>query len=746
MPSPDFREQGWFWGLELKTGWRALRAVLIGLMLNGPGIHAQTIVPPVAAIAPDSGNSATTNASTPGNATTVLPEIVVSGREDNLVGIADSATQGTVGAAEIAERPVLRNGEMLETIPGVIITQHAGGGKANQYFLRGFNLDHGTDLAMDLDGMPLNLPTHAHGQGYSDMNIVIPELVQGITYEKGPYYAANGDFSSAGAAHIAFVTSLPEDLLSASAGMYGYARTMFATSTPLGSGNFLYGGELYHDDGPWTHPDDYQRINGMATYSQGDSNLGFSFTGRAYHGKWNSSDQVAVSAVNSGQIPFFGALDPSDGGNSQRYSLQGEWHRADAHSSTKINAYAFYYDLDLFSDFTYFLTDNIHGDQFEQVEHRVVTGLDASHTLYGKLGGREMENTFGLQVRNDWISDGLFQTEDRNRITKIDTNPADPNFGLPIPATVKADAITQTSLGLYYENKVQWGEKIRTVFGLRYDVFNFDVRDQNPANSGEKLEALPSPKGTIIFGPWAKTEFYLQGGFDYHSNDARVVTQTTNPDTSPIGGTVNGLVPTKGGEVGLRSAIIPNLQSTLSLWYLHSNFDSEQLFDNDSGIATTDGQPSERYGVELANYYTPTKWLTLDCDWGDSWAYFDRPDGDGGKMVPEAIRQVVSAGITAHDLDGWSASLRMRYFGPRALISTGAAYSASTSLLDLQVRYAFNPNVHLTAGIFNLLDRRDHDIDYYYQSQTSPGGAPQTGIHFHPVEPLQLRLGLEVRY
>ncbi len=711
---------------------------------SAPANGNLTAVPDASTSSPASGNATPPPVTT--NGTTVLPDIVVTGREDDLVGTADSATQGTVGAKEIADRPVMRNGEMLETIPGVIITQHAGGGKANQYFLRGFNLDHGTDLAIDIDGMPLNLPTHAHGQGYSDMNIVIPELVQGITYEKGPYYAANGDFSSAGAAHITFFKSLPEDLVSLSVGMYGYGRAMFASSTAIGSGNLLYGGELYHDDGPWTHPDDYQRVNGIATYSQGDNDLGYSLTARAYHGTWNSSDQVATSAVDSGQIPFFGSLDPSDGGNSQRYSVQGEWHREDANSSTKVNAYAFYYDLDLFSDFTYFLTDDIHGDQFEQKEHREVAGLNASHTIYGKLFGREMENTFGLQVRNDWISDGLFQTEDRNEINKIDTNPADPNFGQVIPATIKQDAITQTSAGLYYENKVQWGEKVRTVLGLRYDLFNFDVHDEDPANSGDKLESLPSPKGTIIFGPWDKTEFYLQGGLDYHSSDARAVTQTTNPDASPIGGTVNGLVPTKGAEVGVRSSAIPHLQSTASLWYLHSNFDSEQLFDNDSGIATTDGQPSERYGVELANYYTPTDWLTLDCDWGDSWAYFDRPDGDGGKMVPEAIRQVVSAGITVHDPSGWSSSLRLRYFGPRALISTGAAYSSSTSLLDWQVRYKLNEHCEFTADVFNLLDRRDHDIDYYYQSQTSPGAAPQTEVHFHPVEPFQMRFGVNFRY
>ena len=256
----------------------------------------------------------------------VSTTINVQGREDDLVGIADSATQGTVGATEIQDRPILRSGEVLETVPGLIITQHAGGGKANQYFLRGFNLDHGTDFAIFLDDMPLNLPSHAHGEGYADMNTVIPEFVQRVNFEKGPYYADVGNYGSAGSAHLEFFKTLPENFFQVEGGMYGYGRAVFGVSQKLGTGNLLYGGEAYHDDGPW------RRIRiiitnstALLTYSQGGDANGFSITARAYHGTWNSSDQIPVNAIPL--VGFFGALNPTDGGNSQRYSLQAEWHR-----------------------------------------------------------------------------------------------------------------------------------------------------------------------------------------------------------------------------------------------------------------------------------------------------------------------------------------------------------------------------------------------------------------------------------
>ncbi len=704
----------------------------------------------------------------------VSTTINVQGREDDLIGIADSATQGTVGAKEIEDRPILRSGEVLETVPGLIITQHAGGGKANQYFLRGFNLDHGTDFAVFLDGMPLNLPSHAHGEGYADMNTVIPEFVLRLNYQKGPYYPEVGNYSSAGSANIEFFKTLPQNFFQVEGGMYGYGRAVFGVSQKLGSGNLLYGGEAYHDDGPWTHPDNYYKFNGLLTYSRGDSTDGLSITARGYHGNWHSSDQIPVTAIPL--VGFFGALNPTDGGHSQRYSLQTEWHRQSANSATTIMGYGFYYDLDLFSDFTYYLDDPIKGDQFEQQDRRWVAGFDAAHTIFSYWFGRRMENTFGLQVRNDWVHNGLYRSEDRVRTDKNDINAcndepirecdANPNLIAVLPAATDLNKFTDTMVGFYVENKTQWAEKFRSVLALRGDEAIYVVNNLTPPyvatelpgapvinfaelNSGTASKFLPSPKASLIFGPWFNAEFYVQGGFSFHSNDARGTTQRIEPISPdypfPTPSTpITPLVPTKGAEIGVRTVAVPHLQSTLSLWYLYSASELQQ--DGDTGGTVASASPSNRYGVEWANYYTPLEHWAFDFDLANSKALFTETDEDdaapgspGGKDVPEAVGLVISSGITLHDYKGFSSSLRLRYFGPRDLTSDGIYRSQATALLNGQIRYQIHEKWHVSAEFFNLLNRRDHDIDYIYTSRITPTATAAFTDVFHPVEPFQVR-------
>jgi hypothetical protein len=707
----------------------------------------------------------------------VSTTVNVQGREDDLVGIAESATQGTVGAKEIEDRPILRSGEVLETVPGLIITQHAGGGKANQYFLRGFNLDHGTDFAVFLDDMPLNLPSHAHGEGYSDMNTVIPELVQRVNFEKGPYYADVGNFGSAGSAHLEFFKTLPENFFQVEGGMYDYGRAVFGVSHQIGSGSLLLGGEAYYDNGPWVHPDGFAKFNGLLTYSQGDDANGFSITARGYHGKWHSSDQIPVTATPL--VGFFGALNPSDGGNSQRYSLQAEWHRERAKSKTKVTLYGFYYDLDLFSDFTYYLDDPIKGDQFEQQDKRWVVGLDAHHTISSEWFGHKVENTFGLQIRNDWVHNGLYRTENRVRTDKNDSNacndePIDacntnPNLVAVLPADTDLNKFTDTIVGFYVENKIQWAEKLRSVLAFRGDDAIYNVTSLTPsyvaaelpgapvvdfaaANSGMATKFLPEPKLSLIFGPWSKTEFYVQGGFSFHSNDARGATQREEP-ISPDNpfptatARVPALVPTKGAEIGVRTSAASHLQSTVSLWYLHSASELQQ--DGDTGATVASASPSNRYGIEWANYYTPWEYWAFDFDLADSRAFFTAidpadaaPNSPGGKRVPEAVGLVASSGVTMHDYKGFSASLRLRAFGPRDLTSDSIYRSNATVLLNAEVRYRISRKWSVFVEALNLLNRKDHDIDYAYTSRITPTGDAAFTDVYHPVEPFQARFGL----
>lgn len=677
----------------------------------------------------------------------VSTTVVVEGREDDLTGIASSATQGTGGAGEIQDRPMLRSGEILEAIPGVIITQHAGGGKANQYFLRGFNLDHGTDFSIFLDGMPLNLPSHAHGEGYSDMNTVIPELVKRVDYEKGPYYAEVGNYGSAGSAHLQFAKTLPRNFVDVEGGAYGYGRSVFGASRPLGRGYLLYGGEASHEDGPWTHPDNYLKLNGLATYSRGDGGNGFSVTARGYHGDWHSSDQIPVSAVSL--VGLFGALNPTDGGHSQRYSLQSGWNRQGAASTTSVVAYGFYYDLDLFSDFTYFLTDPDRGDQFEQRDRRWVAGIDVRHTVFGQWWGRKVENAFGVQLREDWILNGLYQSEDRRRVAKTDLA-----AGTILPAMTQADRFTDTQAGFYVENRIRWADKFRSETAVRGDVQYFNVTSLvTAANTGSALKVLPSPKLSLTFGPWFKTEFYTQAGFSFHSNDGRGATQTVEPVSAanPYSGTpvarIPALIPTKGGELGVRSSAVAHLQSTLSLWYLYSSSELQQ--DGDTGGTVASKQPSDRYGVEWATYYTPVEHVAFDFDLANSKALFTAIDGEdgapgspGGRRVPEAVGLVISSGATVHEYRGLSTSLRLRYFGPRDLTSDEVYRSRPTALLNAGIHYQMSERWRASGEFLNLLDRRDHDIDYAYVSRVTPVSAAVFSGVFHPVEPFQVRFSL----
>jgi hypothetical protein len=446
---------------------------------------------------------------------------------------------------------------------------------------------------------------------------------------------------------------------------------------------------------------------------------------------------------------LYGTLNPTDGGHSQRYSLQAEGHRQGTNSASKAVAYGFYYDLDLFSDFTYYLTDTTRGDQFEQKDRRWVAGLDARHTIFSQWYGRKVENTFGLQLRNDWIHNGLYQAENRARVDKTDSD-----TGNTLPATTQADRLTDTQTGFYVENKIQWAERFRSVAALRGDLEHFDVTSLvTAANSGTSGKVLPSPKLNLIFGPWFNTEFYAQGGFSFHSNDGRGSTQTVepvsgeNPYPNTPSSKIPALIPTKGGEVGVRTAAAPHLQSTLSIWYLHSASELQQ--DGDTGGTTASRQPSNRYGVEWANYYTPREHLAFDFDLANSRALFTTIDGDdaapdspGGKRVPEAVGLVIASGVTLHGYEGFSSSLRLRYFGPRNLTSDAVFRSRATALLNGEIGYQIKTRWHASAEFLNLLDRSDSDIDYAYESRIAPTATSAFTRVAHPVEPFQVRFGL----
>ena len=521
-----------------------------------------------------------------------LTPVVVRGNYDNAVGTSDAASQGTVTSRLIESRPTLRPAEVLEFVPGVIVTQHSGDGKANQYFLRGFNLDHGTDFATFVDGMPINMPTHAHGQGYSDLNWLIPELVNRIDYKKGPYYAGEGDFSSAGAARIGLFNGLPKGIASLTLGEHHYERGLLANSMALGNGKLLYAIEAGHNNGPWDNPERFHRLNGLLRYSFADDRSRSSITAMAYSAGWNSTDQLPQRAVDSGLVNRFGAIDPTDGGRTARYSVSYNTERSDEDGTFKLNAYMIQSRLDLFSDFTYNLNNPapLNADQFEQTEHRRVFGGAASRSFNNRIGVADSTTTVGVQVRHDRLDPvALYGTVARQRF-----------------ATVQESSVRETSVAIHGENSTQWTPWFRSVAGLRYDHFNFDVTSSIAANSGKKSAGLTSPKLGLIFGPWDKTEYFVNYGYGFHSNDARGVTTTLAPrERTPVQASP-ALVRSKGAEVGLRTELVPGLQTSLALWHL--KLDSELVFSGDAGDTQASGA-SARYGVEVNNHYLASEWL-----------------------------------------------------------------------------------------------------------------------------------------
>ena len=660
-------------------------------------------------------------------------QVRIIGHYENAVGTSDAASQGTITPQLIEARPMLRPGEVLEYVPGVIITQHSGDGKANQYFLRGFNLDHGTDFLTTIDHMPVNLPTHAHGQGYSDINFLLPELVSRVAYKKGPYYADEGDFSSAGAADIDYYTKMPEGIASLALGSNGYRRAMAASSFDAGPGHLLYGFELFHNDGPWINPEDYRKLNGVLRFSEGTNADGYTLSLMGYAGKWNATDQIPQRAVDDGTISRFGAIDPTDGGKTSRYSLSLDRHKTLENGAVfHMDVYAIKYRLNLFSNFTFFLDNPTNGDQFEQADDRTVVGLTPSWVFNGKWDEHQMTNKFGLDARRDDINVALYDTAARDRL-----------------GPVRSDKVLQTGVGLYYENAIQWSDTFRSIAGVREDFYGARVDSDNPANSGTTNAHITSPKLSFIFGPFDRTEYFLNYGQGFHSNDARGTTITTAAK-------VPALVKTKGEEIGVRTEVVPHLQSSLSLWQLE--LASELVFKGDAGT-TEASRPSLRRGIEWSNRYVPHDWLLVDLDLSASRARFTDSDPKGS-TIPGAIDRVASLGVSVKNLGPWSGTVHARYFGPRPLIEDNSQRSQSSTIFSARASYKVDAKTSVNLDVFNLFNRKSNDIEYYYCSRLltddvsspaarcfdDPNKQGINDIHFHPVEPRTVRLALIARY
>ncbi len=657
--------------------------------------------------------------------------------EDSLIGIASASSQGAVTARQIEQRPIMRAGEVLETVPGLIISQHSGEGKANQYYLRGFNLDHGTDFATTVAGVPVNMPTHAHGHGYSDLNFLIPELISGVQYQKGPYFADQSDFSSAGAASINYANALDAPIVRLSAGGQGWGRLLHAASPRVGRGNLLYALELNHNDGPWTRGDDYRRVNGVLRYSEGDARNGLSITAMGYRGTWDSSDQIPARAIGSVDFGDIGADGRSD---ASTRSISRAAARRIATASPPIcsappraarrrySVFGAAYGLDLFSNFTYLPR--------RSGERRSV-----------RAGGRA---DAVRRARQSSLVRSLGRTHRRKHHRRSTPSRCD-RHGRPLSHARAAAAVDRA------RGRSRSDERRH----LRAESDSVDVdaahadrparrslslrrqQQQEPLNSGTDVAGLVSPKAGVVVGPWRGTELYANAGYGYHSNDARGATITRDPNSGEPVDRVTPLARARGAEVGVRTVAIPHLQSTFTLWTL--GLDSELLFVGDAGT-TEASRPSRRTGVEWTNYYRPMRWLTFDADLSWSRARFT-DDAPEGARIPGAVETVASLGVTVEPTHRLFGSVRLRYFGPRPLIEDDSVRSEATRLVNAQAGYQVRRGLRVAVDVFNLTNARASDIDYFYTSRLP--GEPEGGVddvHFHPALPRTARVSLIVDF
>jgi hypothetical protein len=669
-----------------------------------------------------------------------LQEVVITANKADLIGIAESATEGTVSAKQLANRPLLRTAEVLEAMPGMIVTQHSGDGKANQYFLRGYNLDHGSDFATSVMGMPVNVASHTHGQGYMDLNFLIPELIANIKYRKGVYAAEDGDFSATGSARIDYQRDLPAPILDLTIGQNDYRRLLLAGSQHYQGFDVMASLELMGNNGPWEQAANLYKRNGIVRISKGSSENGYALSAMAYQSNWTATEHVPERAIVDGEISRFAALSAHDGGVTHRYSLQGEWASATETRSSKGNLYVIDYGLNYFAAPSGFIKGP-QGDQHEQADQRITWGGEVRHTWLTGAASPNSELSIGMQLRQDRVSNvGLYETSDRVRSN-----------------TVRQDRLQETALGLLVEERRVWTPWLRSILGLRQDYIYADVTatggQYNLENGGSARAGQTSPKLSLVFGPFgdaSKTELYANWGYGFHSNDVRGATSGIHPVDASVVNKLDLFAKSKGLELGLRTQASAGWSSALSLWQMHSS--SELVFVGDEGVTEARGA-SRRYGLEWSNFFWAAEGLSFDADLAWSHARFNQPvEANGGRYVPNAIPLTASLGVTLDQGGPWSAGAHLRYLGAYALEESNTQQSKAFTSLNLKFGYKVAPKFRLGLEILNVFDRVANDIEYWGGACTrkeQANGSCGSGIDgrlVHPLEPRNVRLSVRVTF
>ena len=656
----------------------------------------------------------------------MLEEVTVTGRKKVLVGEARSASEGVISQADIYKIPVQRPGDILEAVPGLIVTQHSGSGKSNQLYLRGFNLDHGTDFATWIDGMPVNMRSHGHGQGYTDINFLMPEIIEEMSFVKGPYHSEIGDFSSTGGVHIQTIDQLDKKSIKVGLGENGFNRILAMGSKKIESEVITGALELQGYDGPWIDiTEDVNKVNGFFKFARNNELGKRSITAMIYDNEWNSADQIPSRAISEGIIDDFGSLDKTLGGSTRRMSLSSEYSHD--HKTNKVvwRSYIIGYELDLWSNFTYLLDDPVGGDQFKQKDKRTIFGGSYENLWVGNTESFT-EHRFGIDFRHDAVDEvGLYRSRERE-----------------IMGPIREDQVDESSISSFYEMSFDLGSSWRAVLGIRADAFKFKVNSKDYNLTDDDSDFILSPKASIAYAFSDNNEMYFSYGNGFHSNDARGVSTFADPITGEKLSPADPLVKSTGFEWGIKALINEQLNTSLAVWSLE--LDSELLFVGDAGN-TEANRPSKRWGIEFNNLWSINEIWSLEADFAYSNAKFNDDDLEN-RSVPGSLKNVASGILSAEYPSGFFASFSFRYFGEVPLIEDGSIKSEGSTYANLALVWLMD-DWQVQLDILNIFDSNDHDIDYFYASRLA--GEPANGyedIHYHIFEPRQIRFYLSKEF
>ncbi len=629
-----------------------------------------------------------------------------------------SSSEVFIPGRDFQLRPEGRPADILRLVPGFVISQHQGGGKAEQYFLRGFDADHGTDVALYLDGLPVNLRSHAHGQGYADLHFLIPETVQRLDGFKGPYFVEFGDFATAGAFNFVMRDTVDENYAEAAGGSWGTQRYLTLISPTRDALKTLVALEYYRSDGPFEHPNGYERFNlfakAKATLAEG---MDLAVWASYYMADWHGSGEIPARAVRAGLISRFGSIDPNEGGSTQRANLNVDWRwKLDESQLVTLHTYGTYYELDLFNDFTFFLNDQQNGDEINQRDRRFMAGFDALYQYQTRPFGVSLTSSAGFQYRIDTPRVVLATSIQRHQLARTqDVSIVEQSYS----PFVKFDVVP-----------LPW---LRLVTGARGDIFTYDVHSRVNTTGddldGKVTKARPNVKANLALGPWYQTEFFANFGTGYHSNDARAVISDPNLTALPTA---------QGYEFGVRSKAIPRTELSLTYWVI--DLDSELVFVGDDGTTEARG-PSHREGIEFAMRVKILEWLTFSGDVTVAKAEFK-----SGGAIPLAPLLTSRADLTARLPWGLSSSLAMRFLGDRYADEDRHQTARGYLLVDFTARYRYRW-LEAFVSIENVGNTDYREAQFFFTSRLAgepAGGVPD--IHYTPGNPRTVLGGLAVRF